>query len=211
MKIFIDFDDVIFNTQRFADDLRKKFELSGISAEMFDRSYSVNFKGKLRDIKKYNVWEHLKYFESKGYDVKKAEAGVAILMKKAYKYVFKDVPDFSNSLGKKNLCILSHGDIDFQKEKIISSKADRYFQKIIVLDKEVKSSSIKGLIPRKKIFFLDDKEVKIKEVKSKLPHVTTFLVKRKRRHHEDKKSRYCDFEVRSLKEAAKIITRINNS
>lgn len=206
MKIFVDFDDVIFNTKKFGKDLKKTFTDGGIAEDVFNHDYlDYPIKG-LNGIRKYNVWHHLQLLENNGYRIENIKKAMRKLMKKMPSYVFKDIADFSKIFGKSNLYVLSYGDKKFQMEKILKSKVGTHFHQIIVLDKG-KSAGIKRIKKTvgEKIFFLDDRVVQIKEVKKKLPYITTLLVKRNAGRYNDKKSKCCDFEVKNLREAAKII------
>ena len=51
----------------------------------------------------------------------------------------------------------------------------------------------------------------VEDVKKRYPRVITFLVKRREGRYNDKKNRHCDFEVKNLKEAAKLIEKLEKS
>jgi len=58
VKIFIDFDDVIFNTKRFRADFEKVFSQFGITADIFRKNY-------------YNYSPNKKSFSAKTYFLEK--------------------------------------------------------------------------------------------------------------------------------------------
>lgn len=214
MKIFVDFDDVLFNTKRFREDLIKVFIDHGVSREIFKQYYygfPKEYKG--RAFKKYNVTRHLRALKKvAGIKISKTRNDVYDFIKSSGKYVFSDTVEFLRKFRKNELYLISLSKTDFQRTKIKYSGLERFFVKIIIVD-EVKSGAVRSLITENGIkcerglFFLDDRVKQVNAVKKACRYITTILVKRKEGRYRDKKSKYCDYQVKSLSEAKKVIIK----
>lgn len=216
MKIFIDFDDVIFNTKAFGIGLRNVFVAGGISKKTFDSDYlDYPVKGK-NGIRKYDAWHHLKLIKKRGFNTKDAEIKMRSFLKNTKAYVFADVIDFLRKFERRDIFLISYGVKKFQETKMNNSGLRKRFKKCIISDNS-KGGEIKKLIKQGKIdageniYFIEDRVKWIEETKKKCPKVTTFLVKRKEGRYRDKKSKFCDFEIKNLKEAKKIILALEKN
>jgi hypothetical protein len=58
---------------------------------------------------------------------------------------------------------------------------------------------------KEKIYFIDDRVEQIGDVKKKFPQAITIFVKRNEGRYNDKRNKYCDFQIKNLNEALKII------
>jgi len=219
MKIFIDFDDVLFNTKAFTEDIKKIFSKAGISEELFYETYrDRNDNSKKMDghFLTYNPSLHFRKIKDKlDINTKMLESDFCALTENTKKYIFSDVPAFLKAFEKKDLFILSFGTNEFQEKKIKNSGISDYFSKIIIVSHGLKSHAIKEIIEKKSIkkdepvYFLDDRVKFLEEVKVKFPDVITILVKRPEGRYQDtKKEQHCDFEAHSLKEVRKIIEKL---
>jgi predicted phosphatase len=213
MKIFIDFDDVIFNTKQFKEDLTGIFLSNGIDRELYEKNY-YNPDDK-RAVRTYDPAEQIARLKKvASFDEGKILEDVELFLRDASKYVFPDVKDFITNFGNENVFILSYGDIDFQKKKISSSRITEYVGNIFVTDK-LKAEMLEKIIKEgkitkdEKIFFLDDRTEQICDVKSRLGRIVTILVKRPEGRYRDMEmEEHCDCEVCSLNEAKEIISKI---
>lgn len=214
MKIFIDFDDVVFNTQRYKTDLKKIFFRFGISADLFERLYfAYPPNSNNSSVKTYQLEKHLQVLRKK-VSFKKSELRKAVerFLADTKKYVFPDTVFFLNHFKKKQLFLISHGDRNFQRKKIQGSGLASYFQAVEITGRK-KSLSLKKFLGKsqkekpEKIFFLDDRLHYLEETKRRLPEVVSILLKRKEGRYQDKKNNFCDFEAGSLREALKIIQK----
>jgi FMN phosphatase YigB (HAD superfamily) len=212
MKILIDFDDVIFNTKQFREDLISVFLESGISKEAYDESYYDPSDDRI--VKTYDPRAQIERLDGK-FDVnaEKLLNDINAFMKSAEKYVFEDVVSFIEFFGKDNAYVISFGDIAFQEEKVNNSGIRRIVKGVTITDK-LKAVAVSRMMeekdefPDKKIFFLDDRVEQIHDVKEKFPGIMTILVKRPEgRYQEMMKESCCDFEAHNLKEAEKIISQ----
>lgn len=207
-KIFLDFDDVIFNTRDFVRDYKKIFRSFDISEKLFKKyyyGYPVKKNGRLL---RYNPEEHLKCIEKEaGVKTAGIKKEIENFAKDTSKYIFKDVSYFLKCFPKKELFLLSYGWTKFQSMKIKNSGTTKYFSKVIV-GNDLKSEMIKNFIGKNDAgYLLEDRVAQITDVEKKFPFVKTILIKRKEGRYNDKKNRYCEFEAKNLKEAKKIIIK----
>lgn len=208
LKIFLDFDDVLFNTRDFVVDYKKIFRKFGISDELFQKyyyGYPVKKGGK---IMKYNPYEHLKRIkESSNIDTKELKKAIDDFVEDTAQYIFPDARDFLESFSKKELLLLSYGETKFQNLKVSNSGITKYFSKIIIGDK-LKSEMISKLVKESDTnYLLEDRVEQITDVEKKFPFVKTVLLKRKEGRYDDKKNKYCEFEAKNLEEVSKIIIK----
>lgn len=157
MKIFIDFDGVIFNTKLFKKQIFKIF--NGRS------SYKEFEKRRIP----YSPLTHFKFLSA---DLNK-------LLKNSKHYVLSDAKEFLNQFSKNKLYLISYGDLKFQKQKIKAAGISKYFKKIIIADKN-KADIIRKLIRKgERAIFIDDKSKHIKEIKEmKNKNIITFRLVR---------------------------------
>lgn len=212
MKVFVDFDDVIFNTGKFKTDLKELFLAEGIDGEMFDKHY---YDPKdTRRLKMFDPILHALRIETEtGISMQELMIKIGIFLKDVSKYVFEDVGDFLKFVGKKNVYLISYGDEKFVKLKVTGSGIMRNIAGVRVADGR-KSDVIKKIIlaenfsANEKIFFLDDRSEQIADVKKEIPKVFTIIVKRPEGRYDDPKETFCDFEAKDFREAQEIIKKI---
>jgi FMN phosphatase YigB (HAD superfamily) len=208
MKIFIDFDDVIFNTRRFKADFQNIFSQFGITADIFVRNYynyPPNKKGS--SIETYILEKHLEKISQKfSFDRLALKRSIHNFLKDTRQYVFSDVENFLKKFSPSELFLISHGKQNFQRKKIKNTQLESYFSAIKISSGQ-KSQAICPLIKKGKErkFFLDDRVHYIEEVKKCLPEMTAILIQRPEGRYHDRKNHSCDFTAKNLKEALKII------
>jgi len=211
MKIFIDFDDVLFNTKVFKNDIQNVFERNGISEKVFNRYYKDDSVKKGDEkIRKYDPKEQIKRIKKAGFETKKIEKEIVRLLGNTRKYLFADGIDFLKKLKKEELYIVSFGDKKFQGEKINNSGIVKYFRKILIVDvsKAVgirKILSKKNIEPGEALIFLDDRVKFLKDIKKSYPGMVTFHMVRGEGRFLDKNNKYCDFQVKDFREVIKIL------
>jgi FMN phosphatase YigB (HAD superfamily) len=206
MKIFLDFDDVLFNTKAFKKDLIAIFKKNKVSKKDFLATYKDYPTVTKKGLQKYDPFEQIKRLEEKlsvnGVKIKK---DLLHFLAKSSDYLFKDVKKFLQEFDKKDLYLVSYGQTGFQDKKIANCDLKKYFRKIIVTDK-MKAEVIKRLVGQKEKFvFVDDRVDQVEAVKKKFPQSLTFLMKRKEGRYFDKKNEFVDYEVRNLNEVKKTI------
>jgi FMN phosphatase YigB (HAD superfamily) len=211
MKIFIDFDDVIFNTKQFIADREEIFKNHGIKQEIFNR-YIKKLREKEQNEKslmQYSLEEHIKDIESENnIDSGELRKDLSELIKNAKDYIFDEFKKFAQKIGKENLILVSHGNIHFQETKIAHSGVKDYFDNVIITDIKKTEALPKELLKKEgeNYYFIDDRIKHLKDIKENFPEFTTLLVipedSRHKEEKEDKKGieKYCDGVVGSLKE-----------
>ena len=215
MIIFIDFDDVLFNTKLFKRKLIKVFLANGISRkDFFESYYDYPFKTK-KGLKKYDPWQQIKALKEKyNLEEKKLIKDLENLLRNSKEFLFFDSKDFLKKFDKDFLILLSYGDNKFQEEKVKGSGLARYFFKIIIGDEDkakliqrflVSHPPADGAGKKDPIFLLEDFPMHINVVKRKLPHVKIIRIKRRDGRYGDLPSLKPDFEAKNFKEAGRII------
>jgi FMN phosphatase YigB (HAD superfamily) len=206
-----DFDDVLFNTRKFRDDIIRLFLKFGISKKYFYKTYKdFPVKKKNGDIVMYDPEKQFRKLKNNSnIDISGLQKEFYKLVSNSGKYIFKDVIEFLEKIKKDNLYIISYGKNNLQKLKIKNSGLEKYFDKISIINKN-KSEAIPYLFGKKKIadeevYFFEDREKFIKDVKSKYPFIKTILMKRKEGRYRDRRTKYCDFVIKNFKEAERII------
>lgn len=212
MKIFFDFDDVLFNTGKFKEDYFKIFKKYGVTKDIFDACYYDPLeKG---EIKSYNPTGHIKRICEKVNMNKGAfEEDVALFLEDTSEYIFKDVLRVLSGFSPNQLAIVSFSKTQFQKAKIYNSGIFDFFGEIEVVD-EMKGRIIsemvgnEGMCLGQKIFFVDDRIEQIEDVKKTHPSVITVLCSRKEGRYHDQKNKSCDYEVVDLRELKLIVGKL---
>jgi FMN phosphatase YigB (HAD superfamily) len=206
-KIFIDFDDTLFNTAALKKELIKIFKANGVSEADFLSSYNDYPTVTRRGLKKYNPDQQINILHKRlGIDKAKLKSDLAKLVRISRKFVFKDAKTFLKSFGKENAYLISFARTKFQCQKIKFSGLTKEFSKVSISDQS--KAQIIGRIVGKnktKIIFIDDRIDQIDAVKKKFPKSITFLMARRTGRFKERDSRFVDFEVKNLKEAEKII------
>ena len=212
MKLFFDFDDVLFNTKKFKKDYLKFFEKHGISKEIFDKHYYNPLdRG---EIKHYDPVQHIRRIsQDLGGVNNELEESIEKFVSNTSKYVFFDVADFLQKFNKKDLFMVSYSETDFQKLKILNSGVAKFF-KLIAITNKTKGEAVRKIIKEneidmesEEIFFMEDRILQIEDVKTKYPRIKSILCKRKEGRYMDRRNKFCDFECENLEEVEKIILK----
>jgi FMN phosphatase YigB (HAD superfamily) len=206
-KIFIDFDDTLFNTAALKKALIKAFKANGVSRADFIASYKDYPTVTKSGLKKYNPDQQIEILHKRlGINKAKIKNDLRKLVESSGKFVFRDARPFLREFGKNNVCLVSFARTKFQCQKIKFSGLVGEFSKVVVSDKS-KAEVIEKNIGRDKakIIFIDDRIDQIDFVKKKFPRSVTFLMARRAGRFKERDSKFVDFEVKNLKEAEKII------
>lgn len=212
MIILIDFDDVIFNTKKFKEDLIKLFLSWGVSEDIYERTYYESSDN--RAVKTYDPLKQIsRLCEYVDIDENKLIDSVNIFLNSLDKYLFSDVADFLKSFEYEDVYVVSYGDLFFQKKKINGSGIGSSQINIALTDK-LKADIIGDILQKtnrekkQKIILIDDRNEQIRDVKEMFPEIATILLKRPEgRYQEMKKDVWCDYEAHDLKEAEDIIRK----
>lgn len=210
--IFIDFDDVIFNTQQFKHDFKDMFVEYGVPEEIFDKYY--NDPNDQSATKTFDPWRQISNIgEELKIDTEKLVFLMEEFLADISRYVFEDVPEFAEKFGKQNIYIVSFGEMSYQTTKIENSKIVEIIGNIVVTQ-DTKSNAIADILnkvkpeEKEKIYFLDDRIEQIKDVKGNFPQIVTILLKRPEgRYQEMQMENCCDYQACNLREAEQIIEK----
>lgn len=215
MKVFIDFDDVILNTKEFSADLRNFFECHGVSAELFKKHYyDSNDNSKIKLFDPEGLFLRLEKYEK--IDVGVLRENFSQHICDISDFVFLDVREFLNFVGKENAYVISFGLPTFQNEKIIGTGINKLVSGCVVT-KGSKAEAIRHVVEKVKIdidermIFIDDRIEQVQDIKKSFPDAMTFLLCRKEGRYCDQKNEYCDYEIHDLGEAQEIISKSINS
>lgn len=212
MKIFLDFDDVIFNAKKFRNDLIKVFNKHGITKQEFERSYYAFNRKERAGGEPYDPKSQINVLRKK-YAINNAEfrRDVDAFLRDLSRYIFPDVEKFLQSFKKNDLFLITYGHERFQKKKIKNSKIDKYFRKVLVC-RDDKISVIMdicrqyGFSPDKEdIILIDDHPEQIEETEKKERIIKTFHMCRPQGRFSDLICLEKDFEVNNLRKALRII------
>lgn len=209
MKVFIDFDDVIFNTKKFSGDLKSFFQSHGVSEELFTKHY---YSENLETMKVFDPWGLMTRLQDvEGINTEKMKDSFEEQLRDLFQYLFDDVEMFLKSVGKENAYLISYGLPAMQNKKIIGSNIDILVEKYVVVE-NLKANAIARIIDDENIsteedlFFIDDRMQQIEDVKKMFPNMHTMLLCRKEGRYCDQKNEYCDYEIHDLREAQEIIS-----
>jgi FMN phosphatase YigB (HAD superfamily) len=209
-KIFIDFDDTLFNTAELKKSLIKMFKASGVSKVDFFSSYNDYPTVTKNGLKKYNPDQQISILHKRlGINKANTKKDLEKLVRTSRKFVFRDAKPFLRKFGKDNVYLVSFARTKFQCQKIKFSGLSGEFSKVTISDRS-KAQIIGKIVGRKKtkIIFIDDRIDQIDVVKKKFPESTTFLMARRAGRFKERDSKFVDFEVKNLKEAEKIIRNL---
>lgn len=192
MKIFLDFDDCLFDTVlvhgEFWLDLRKIYERGGWNVEMIEKTADefsdASFDGKPNT---YSIEKHLvalnRYQPSEHYEAVKQECHD--FMHELDRYLFPDVMLFLKGFLKQDLFIVTFGDPGFQKGKIFGSHIESCVQDILVSEGKPKMELIReyalkhDFIQTENMVFVDDKEKYFERMKENERNIITVLMDRR--------------------------------
>lgn len=211
MTIFIDFDDVLFNTQQFKDDLKNIFHRHGISNECYIKYYFPDGDGIQ---KTYDPRAQIDRICKNNKNINKdllLKDVDEFLKLKTSRYIFEDVKNFCYKIGKSNLIVLSYGEKRMQSEKIANSEIDEFVADFIITD-DLKSNAMNDYAAKKRmvidenVVFIDDRVEQIADMKKYFPKIKTVWLHRiEGRYKDQTKDSNCDYEASSLLEVVELL------
>jgi len=166
MKFIFDFDDVLFhNTKQFKEHMYTCLEKAGVSRNMAEEYYN-----KVRD-DQFWLKELLTYFSIN-------ETLYEKILNESKNFTNKDLLDIIKKLGKKNCYIVTHGNEEFQRDKIKKADINYLFSEIVVVSGS-KKEAVEGICTKHKdeqVVFIDDKAKHFKDLNIiKYPNLKTIL------------------------------------
>ncbi len=219
MKIFIDFDDTVFDTAQFKAKLKNLLFKFNITQEEFEATYLDYPQRENKKLKFYNPENQIKKLEKlKKKSLEKARKKMNLFMRNLSQFVFNDFYFFAQEFSFAELFLVSFGDSEFQKRKIIACGVKKYFKRIFI------TKNSKGKIIRKQIgkfsskkeqvFFVDDRIDQLIEVRKENPKIILIRMKRPEGRFSNLKESVLFkknfFEGRNFFEVEKIIEKISS-
>lgn len=168
MNYYIDFDNTIFDTVSFHDDLVKILLKNNVSKEYIDNYYKDHGVNPLDLVKSLNN--------------NRINELVEKLFKKAHKYLYKDAIKFLKNKSFNNYILYTYGYLDYQNKKIDNCDIKKYFDEIIITD----NNKTELDIDYKNGIFFDDNVDVIKELLKKDVY-KIYRVKRNNNVHSETK------------------------
>lgn len=184
MKIFVDFDNTIFDTRHvFLDAFFAVFEKYGVSQQVFDDTLSHFSKTAVQDGPCYTPREHIREIIKKTkihLDEDTFVTEINHFLEHVEDCVFVDFYQFAHLYDKKDLIILSYGDDDFQMRKIKGSGIVSYFLDIIITqgDKIREIEKYMKKFPGQSAMLIDDKNGYFTSAKKSTINVCTIHMMR---------------------------------
>jgi len=166
MKFIFDFDDVLFhNTKLFKEHMYMSLEKTGIprnTAEEYYKTVRVN---------RFWLKDFLHHFSLEKSMYEK-------LLNESKNFTNKELVTLMKKLGRENCYIVTHGNEEYQRDKIRKAGIESFFSEIIVVQENKKEAVEKICAKHKdeKVIFIDDKAHHFENLDfKKYPNLTTIL------------------------------------
>lgn len=174
--IIFDFDDTLFDTNRFKKDIFQILEKTGLKKDLLQKTY-------LEVIEKdnYTFKKHLKEIRRSVSKLNTKEVSKSLHNLLENKYLFESVEINLKKLKERHkIILLTKGDVEFQNIKIKESGISKIFNKkdIYIVAKD-KLSIIKKINLEEEVYFINDKKTENDLIKKEFPKFKYFLVSNK--------------------------------
>ncbi len=209
MKIFVDFDNTIFDARHeFLENFYDVFYQYGVSRDVFDETAKEFSKTPDKSGKCLSPINYIeKIIKHTGKNINKTSFINEInqFLENLETYVYEDLYEFARAFDKKDLIILSYGDNKYQKQKIDGSGIEQFFGNVIITQgsKSIEIDNYMKKYPDELAVLIDDKAEYFKSVKKLSINTKTIHILR-----NDKKcgnNEFCDIDEKTL---SKIKTHI---
>lgn len=206
MKLFIDFDGVLFNSEKFRRDLIGQIEKSGFSSQEVNDTYVAEcLDGN------YLPADHLARLEKiHKFNFRLAETRVESLITNAKKYLFFDVEGSLKSISKLpeyQLELISLGHPKFQPRKIKKTGIKKYFKKLHFTSIP-KVEYLQGIVKvDEKFIIVDDRGDALEEISKKFPKAITIEMRRVKEIHDpaERPSNFRGSKITNLEQLIEIL------
>ena len=166
MKYIFDFDDVLFhNTKKFKEHMYITLEKAGISRDVAEKYYKT--------VRENQFWlkDFLRHFSL-------PESLYEKMMDETKGFTNKELLNVLRTLGKENCYIVTHGNEEYQRDKIRITGIEPLVSEIIVIS-DSKKNAVEEICARhseETVIFIDDKEHHFKNLDfKKYPNLKTIL------------------------------------
>lgn len=167
-KLFIDFDDTLFDRDTFKKRLVLLIKKQGFSDREVEEGYKAVYKNKGYD----GVWAHLEHLHqsTRPIDLDKAGSDVEGLFFGAKKLLFPDTLKFIKGLDREKyeVNLITVGGLEFQKKKVSACEIESLFDNCYFTTEE-KAEVLAKLVSDDFFILLEDKDETIKSVKERFP------------------------------------------
>lgn len=210
MKIFLDFDDTLFNTKAFGERLRRVFDAHGIPRDVQARTATALKDGTAGGW--YSPEKHIALLaEACHFDDARLRSDIDDALLDMQGLLFPGVVDFLSLMKERShtLFIISYGDRAFQMKKIHGTGIEHFFEKILVTQED-KVVALDGehRAEKEDTWFVEDRVRYIASVKKTWPGITTVLMCQADGRYRDIPDEFCDFVVTTWGEVTQAIDEL---
>jgi len=205
MKIILDFDYTIFDTDKFRGAVQAMFAKHGVGTELFKRSIEES-RGEAGE------WHPVKQFEilkKEGIDkINSIRETLNRLTDNSQQYLYEDTMPFLEKASKNNeFSVVSYGEDKFQGAKIRGcGEACKYFNKILVTQNLNKDKEAGEVARGDRAIFIEDNPMALAAVKKLSPNIITVRMNRgEGRHATLPSGEGIDYHVRNLLEVETVL------
>ncbi len=194
MNFYLDFDYTLFDTYAFRKELYKILKRNGLSKDCLALT-SEEEEHELLNVR--NVFKHLS--EKENLPLDNFIVPLEKLYKKSYKYLYKDVVKFIRVLKAEGhfVNILTWGNEEYQKEKIVASRIYEKVDHIICTEK----LKYKLDLDYENGIFIDDS---IRDLKGLYVKKAKYVFRIKRKHGKNSKDKLDINEILEFNSLAKL-------
>lgn len=174
----IDFDDTLFDTQKYKVARQKALERIGVSEENFWTTYKSARKNEQGEMV-YSDLRHAEALVHYGFEVDTIMEQFENINKELKKFIFDDTHTFLESLKKngETLVLLSLGDPHIQEMKVKGSGIHDYFERTFFVS-DSKIHMVEHVLEHHKpeqVWFINDKVQETQEIVAAFPKVLPVL------------------------------------
>ena len=180
IAVVLDFDRTLFDTDTFKLDLAKSVKKFGVSDELFFKLYKKSITENADGVHSYNLQKHVGLMGDKVANLSpiKVRRGLLKIIANSRKYLYPETIKFLQQLRKEKfyLILLTHGHQAFQQKKVNGTGIVKYFNKLVILDGEVKAPRFKQYLSKfSKVWFISDHIGELVTIKATCPKVKLIL------------------------------------
>ena len=176
IKLFIDFDNTLFDTRLLKKILFGMLESVGFSNE--EISFSYKDVCRMYD-NNYSPEKHAEFLSKiRPFDKRSTLRKINDSIRESSKYLFHDSIDFLTRLDREKfeIILLSYGDKKFQSDKVEWSGVEKYFDRLYFCQEE-KWIFLKKLVKLKENFIIiDDRGDALNEIKKRFVNSLTIKI-----------------------------------
>lgn len=209
MKILLDFDYTMLNTDLLREAIFAAFYAHGVNRELFLETLEES-RGNGRDWKPERQFAIL---EARGVgDITFLRQNFEAVLAGCRTFLFEDTMPFLEKAKKDHkLCIISYGEDSFQDAKFqgCGSLFLDYFDPIVITQNIAKDKEAGELAGSDEAMFVEDNPLALRAAKKYAPHIVTVRINRGvGRYAREPSGEGVDYEVKDLREVEELISRL---